>query len=1308
MTKNRRGSSRSGNSYNDPTYDLIEAELEKQYGLPPGGMRAIRTKGERSNADQISSAGARTVYQIIPSTRDAFLKKYGVDAYSSKEAAAQVAALHLRDDMQRTGSWEGAVRGYIGGTDRSNHGSETSAYVARVTGTSSPAFRSAAGRGDYQAMLAELGSGIEGKSMSEILNTDPADLADARRPVGPVHKDGPSKAEKRAAGISALTGGVGVLTGPRAGSTADLSQERKREADAVEEQKQLDGYGVMDRIGSAVWRSTFAGSLIRALEGAHPEAEPGFHDYYTSNWQDIEGFAETSRERGMLREATSREDLLARQQRIQIDRIRDKMMSTASMPLAYDLGAAALDPAGWVAGLGAGKLVQGFGVTSRLIGTAAEGAIGNLAMTAAMDAAGDYTTGEDYAMSGLVGLGIGAALHRVAGRSPSPSSAELEAFAGDLIEQGKVRVAERQAQAVSNLGEGADSAAVAKEVSRLERAEAQDVWEIALSPVPSEERLLSSNPEELLTARKARLGEVTARYGLDGIADDAERGLVAEHTARAEAIDAANPIDPEALKTMLAKVGQESTGLRLLSSESPVARAVGRVLLESTTGAGGRRRTAAMAQIARERAYMRGIVEYDQLSAMFRKGEGTSLVRDLWDGQSRKRFDRRVFAEIEARGAAPEGWTGDANPAVIRAANLIEQGMDRMRVEQQHVDVVGSARLGAHSRGYIPHRLDPAKVTALSIPQQRQVRRILAQQLAELNDYTVVKDGEQLTKSYDAAFSKKLAAKYLEIGMDRAKGAYEVPFNLHSPEAADIVRDALEAMNLPKDEVEKLMGKYSRGGASHTKQRLRFDLSADIGDGMKLQDLFVNDVVGLYRSYARRVSGEVALAQYGIMGKKGLNVLRKSIASTGGTPDDLKAFDQIAAEFLNTPFGDHNHRFMDNVRIATSVARLGTMGITQLGEYGNAMAAVGVSRTLSAIASFGRLRREVGMLAKGKEAKNPILQSIDQLGGHIGLDGYQLTRMFDIKDNDVQLYSEERLGVLSRALRGAGHMQAIASGHRMITAVQTRGMAEQVIRKAVGYIRDGREDRALADMGFTPALREAIKANLDRIATFDAKGNLLELDLLKGDISGHDLMTIRDAVERGSGQIIQRTYIGETGAWSHDGFLKMLAQFRTFSITSVEKQWGRNVHNHGALKSFMYLMGAMSFAAPIHMARVHSRSLGMSRSEREEYVDRNLTPLSLARATLNYASASGLAGDIIDVGMGFASSAGVLDDDLAPFVGARGQTRGSLVGGVIAPGVGLVDDIWQGVHGDGKKLARALPGANLPYVSPLITGLTSD
>lgn len=97
-------------------------------------LAAVRTRGERSNADQVSSAGARTVYQITPETRAGIIRNYGFDPWSSPEAAAAGAAAILREGFRRTGNWTGAVRQYIGGLDPSNYGPQTAAYVERVTG----------------------------------------------------------------------------------------------------------------------------------------------------------------------------------------------------------------------------------------------------------------------------------------------------------------------------------------------------------------------------------------------------------------------------------------------------------------------------------------------------------------------------------------------------------------------------------------------------------------------------------------------------------------------------------------------------------------------------------------------------------------------------------------------------------------------------------------------------------------------------------------------------------------------------------------------------------------------------------------------------------------------------------------------------------------------------------------------------------------------------------------------------------------------------------------------------------------------
>jgi hypothetical protein len=123
------------NSYKDPYWTDLATATEAKLELPSGLLAAIVTRGERSNADQVSEAGARTPFQIIPQTRKAAIDKYGIDPYVSPENAAEVAGLLLKDSLKRNnGDVSAAVAEYHGGTDRSNWGPRTRSYVSRVVG----------------------------------------------------------------------------------------------------------------------------------------------------------------------------------------------------------------------------------------------------------------------------------------------------------------------------------------------------------------------------------------------------------------------------------------------------------------------------------------------------------------------------------------------------------------------------------------------------------------------------------------------------------------------------------------------------------------------------------------------------------------------------------------------------------------------------------------------------------------------------------------------------------------------------------------------------------------------------------------------------------------------------------------------------------------------------------------------------------------------------------------------------------------------------------------------------------------------
>ncbi|SSR14989.1 Uncharacterised protein [Acinetobacter nosocomialis] len=145
------------NSYKDPYWSSLSANTEKLLKLPSGLLQNIVTHGEKSNADQVSSAGAKTVYQITPTTRNLVLNKYGVDAYSSDKNAAMAAGLLLQESLKRNkGNIEAAVGEYHGGTDRKNWGNVNAAYRKRVVTAQNGGQQLPQQQNTYQRVSAQL------------------------------------------------------------------------------------------------------------------------------------------------------------------------------------------------------------------------------------------------------------------------------------------------------------------------------------------------------------------------------------------------------------------------------------------------------------------------------------------------------------------------------------------------------------------------------------------------------------------------------------------------------------------------------------------------------------------------------------------------------------------------------------------------------------------------------------------------------------------------------------------------------------------------------------------------------------------------------------------------------------------------------------------------------------------------------------------------------------------------------------------------------------------------------------------------
>ena len=401
---------------------------------------------------------------------------------------------------------------------------------------------------------------------------------------------------------------------------------------------------------------------------------------------------------------------------------------------------------------------------------------------------------------------------------------------------------------------------------------------------------------------------------------------------------------------------------------------------------------------------------------------------------------------------------------------------------------------------------------------------------------------------------------------------------------------------------------------------------------------------------------------------------------------------------MGQPFGNSIGKYGDRVMILNSLSRLGGMGFTQLAEAVNGVPAVGFMRTLKSMGSMGRLNSEIRAMARGEKVDNPILGSVEQWGAEFGTDSYKLVFPFDVPDHAYSTYGTDTVSNADRLLRMASHAQAKVTFWRAIHGAQQRGMAEQVVRKAATFLRNGGEDKALADMGFNPDLLARLRGDLDNMAKWDGD-KLIEFDINKAtDREAAEAFV--HAVHRGTSQIIQGTFIGETGKWAHEGWLKILTQFRTFSIVAMEKQWGRNANNYGAAKAAGILLGSMIMVAPIAMARAYAASVG--RDNQDEYLEKRLTLGAISRATLTMVANSGYAPDVLDA-LGAVTGT-------AEMTGGRAGTESQAVGNLVAPSVGWVDDVWGGVQNtrdgtDPTKLMRTLPFGNHPALTPIINSL---
>ncbi len=786
--------------------------------------------------------------------------------------------------------------------------------------------------------------------------------------------------------------------------------------------------------------------------------------------------------------------------------------------------------------------------------------------------------------------------------------------------------------------------------------------------------------------------------------------------AAAEAQLKANPIDQRKLDVLAQlapeRMGALTVGLRLASSKTPVLRRMAQLLTETTTGAAGRDSTVAIRRDTLARNITsNSLQQYTELADTWAVSQGIG-VKDRWfTGEARRRFDKEVTLyqrRVQEIGGGERGVAAD--PSVKRAAEAMTALYQRAADAERSAGTIGSDLLPASSAGYAPQRIDPGKLAAASADELKKIRGTLS-------------EFWQVNNEWDAEFSTKLADLYIDRARARALG--EDSYGAKTVDAQGIgdVRKAVKGLleagavtaKQAADAMERLEGNAKRGLKSH-RERLEIPMFAAISPNKQMVDFFVTDQISLAHRHTQSVSGEIALTEMGIPGETGLERIRLAAVNSTPAPSraDMQAFDQVAAElFGRAPDNAKYSELAQSVRLMTSVLKLGGVVFNQLAETSNVIHAFGMRAALGQVTSLPGKLLEVHHLKSGKRLSPSLLESFEADGAEIGMGDYRMNFPLRASDELLREYTETP-GMVNTLLKAGAMAQHKLSFMRGVHAAQHRSTAELILKKSARFINewDGTSEvpKRLQDMGFTPELAAAVKQQLPKMAVFN-NGRLVKFDVQQlGNQAATEAYT--QAIHRGTRQIIQGTFIGERNAWVHNDYMAVLTQFRTFTITSMEKQWARQrmTYDNQAV-GYAYLAGLVvaqaTTALPIYAARVYSQALLIDEDKREAFIDSRMNGPALVRGLMNYSSSSGALGDMMEyalmfggksAGMEGARGAGQADlvSAAIPAVGAANQAARALGGAV----EGALDDKDDNVHMD--RVLKTLPFSSLWYVTPFI------
>lgn len=735
---------------------------------------------------------------------------------------------------------------------------------------------------------------------------------------------------------------------------------------------------------------------------------------------------------------------------------------------------------------------------------------------------------------------------------------------------------------------------------------------------------MPKRPEVLDGVKAPELGTVTAQSADDGISvGAAQTGFAGRNQEELHSI-------PEKQKPTLLKylqiggsvpssiigsmplgkgVARWIQGLHtyLSNSDSFVIRGLNWELFEAPQGGKTNKVTAAV----RSSLYQRKI----RAAQRYRMEEGfesyaetqgfvgkQGYVRAQLDRNLRNEFHKKVM--LEARYPKTYGDEGIQHAA----AGVREQ-----------FQVAGQIRKEAGEGGFENIDLDANYVTSV-VDGGSLVRAV--------NQHGREKVKEALSQSYQRGGravrpenADLIAEAYIQRAIDNTVSTAS---SFRRTTGADVedLRRALEDAGVDKNIIEDFLESTEKSEiAKHMSDRARMSLEPDLRvevNGLSVIDLFDTNLPKLLESYTIDAAGGASMAKMGFKTRQQFDEFLKSthqhMINQGINPAKAQIDVDMIREGVDMLYGRSINKYakegwsrnLSRLRDVTALLRLQMVGLSAIPETARMLTNRGIKNTLREVPAAATLIR--GSRAQREGGKfsgaltDPELRELDEILQYAGEDHILIP-------NNVRAEAIEEMGGggigarMDQWLAQGRRIQELTSFFRTFQGGGEKIAARSINRNLKRWMYD---DEALNmstpqinDAGWSDGFLEDMKQWVkDNPLTDNYDGKIVNvLNLEKMPLEMRERYTV--GVYRLASRDMQRAMVGETPTFMHKLLGQTLTQFRSFSITSLDKQLIHDIKHDQAAGALI-----MAWSSALGLM-VHSVS-GVLNGQEETFSQQNM------------------------------------------------------------------------------------------------------